>query len=157
MKEYSQRMLRIALLSSGIALFVTGCLLLFLRLFGQGINDCEWRNISKTGLPSLPEQFSWSAWRPNDGSVYPCSPFQTEQIPATLPEFRVGLGKGFLFDFIFYQGRYSRDGAMREFPAIGPGWGARYHCLWACLSLALGVSLLFIARLARRPRPPQPR
>ena len=143
-------MLRIALLSFGIILLITGCLLLFFGLAAQGINDGEWRNISETGLPSLADQFSWSAWRPNDGAVYPFSTFQPERRPEALPEFRIGHAKGFLFDFIFYQGRFIRDGLTHEFPAIGPGWGARYHWGWSCLAFALGLCFLFAARFARR-------
>jgi hypothetical protein len=144
-------MLRIALLSSGIALLVVGCLLLFLGLAGQGINDGEWRNISETGLPSRPDQFSWSAWRPNDGSVYPFSSFQPEQRPDALPEFRVGHATGFLFDFIFYQGRFQRDGVTQEFPAIGPGWGASYHWIWSCLAFVSGACCVLGARFTMRP------
>jgi hypothetical protein len=143
-------MVRIALLSSGIALLVTGCVLLFFGLLGQGIDDGEWRNISETGMPSGPERFSWSAWRPNDGSVYPFSYFQREPRPETLPEFRVGHAKGFLFDFIFYQGRFPHEGTVREFPAIGPDSGARYHWVWAFFVLVLGGCFLFIARLTTR-------
>ncbi len=146
-------MLRIALLSSGIALIAVGCLLLLFRLLGQGINDSEWRNISKTGLPSVPGKLSWSAWRPNDGSIRPFSSFQTEQRPEALPEFRVGHARGFLFDFVFYQGRFLEDGDLEVFPALGPGWGARYRSIWACLAFALGCCLLLASRLMRRPSP----
>jgi len=143
-------MLRVALFTSGIALFATGCLLLFFTLAGPGINDAEWRTISETGLPSLPERFSWSGWQRNDGAVYPFSSFQPEQRPDRLPEFRVGRAKGFLFDFVFYEGRYSNEGAIREFPAIGPGWGTHYHWIWACLAFALGGCFLVTARVAKR-------
>src|SRR4051812_40957197 len=99
-------MLRIVLLSFGIALLIAGGLLLFFRLSAQGINDGEWRNITETGLPSVPDQLTWSSWQPNNGTVYPFSTYQPEQRPDSLPEFRIGHAKGFLFDFIFYQGRF---------------------------------------------------
>jgi hypothetical protein len=81
-------------------------------------------------------------WHYNDGAVHPFSAFQPEQRPEALPEFRVGHAKGFLFDFIFYQGRFIRDGVTHEFPAIGPGWGARYHWGWSVLALALSLCFL---------------
>jgi hypothetical protein len=143
-------MLRIVLLSVGIGLLIAGCVLLFFGLAAQGINDGEWRNITETGLPSAPDQFTWSSWQPNDGSVYLFSSYQPEQRPDGLPEFRIGHAKGFLFDFIFYQGRFTRDGITHQFPAIGPGWGARYHWGWSCLAFAAGLSLILAALLTRR-------
>lgn len=144
----SPRMLRIVFLSSGTALFVAGCLLLLFSFVGQGINDAEWGTISQTGLPSHPGLFTWSAWRPNDGSVQPFPTFQTLQHPDAFPEFRVGRGKSLWFDFVFYQGRFTRDGVTQEFPAIGPGSGAVYHWGWAWMAFAGGTACLFIWRYA---------
>jgi hypothetical protein len=143
-------MFRFALSSFGITLLVTAGVLLFFGLAWQGINDAEWEHIRQTGLPSSPSLFRWSAWQPNDGTVYPFSSFQPEQRPDALPEFRIGRGRDFLFDFIFYQGRFARDGVTHEFPALGPNWGARYQWGWSCLAFALGLSFLLLA--ARFPR-----
>ena len=139
-------MLRISLLSGGVILLFASCLLALLSGLGQGINDGEWRNISRTGLPLAPDRLQWSPWQPNDGSVYPFHSVGGENKPDTLPEFRVGRRGGVFFDFVFYEGRYTRDGIIREFPAIGPGWGARYHWIWSGVALALGVCLLGVAR-----------
>jgi hypothetical protein len=143
-------MLRTMLLSFGIALFVAGCLLSVLGLATHGINNGEWRTISQTGLPSRPELFTWSAWRPNNRSVYPFRSFQPFQQPETLPEYRVGRGKGCFFDFVFYQGRFARDGVSHEFPAIGPGWGAAYHWDWALLAFAGGAVCCLASHLRAR-------
>lgn len=143
-------MFKTMLLSFGIALLIVGCLLSACGLAAQGINDGEWHTISQTGQPSRPELFTWSAWRPNNGSVYPFHSFQALQQPASLPEFRMGRGKGFFFDFVFYQGRFVRDGVSHEFPAVGPGWGAAYHWVWALLAFAAGAACSLASQLGAR-------
>jgi hypothetical protein len=120
-------------------------LLLFVSAARIGINDGEWGIISKTGLPSHPELLTWSAWRANDGSVQPFSHFRPLEQPKSLPEYRVGYDRSFLFDFTFYQGRYEHDGMTELFPAIRSGWGATYRPIWAILAFVLSM-LSFVAR-----------
>lgn len=133
------RMFRVLLFGCGVILMLASGLLALRSFAGQGINDGEWGNIAKTGVPLCMEQLQWSSWQRNDGSVYPFPAFQAEHRPGTLPEFRIGRAKGFLFDFVFYQGRFTGDGITHDFPAIGPGWGAVYHWRWSRLVFVLGV------------------
>lgn len=141
--------IRLTLVAGSILFLAVGCLLALYSFMGQGINDGESRNISRTGLPSSPDLIEWSSWQTNDGSVYPFSSFQGENRPAFLPEFRIGRAKGFFFDFVFYQGRCTLDGSTRVYPAIGPGWGASYHWFWSWFAFALGIILLASARRLR--------
>ena len=143
-------MLRLILLGSGVIALALGAVFLLIGLFvGQAINDAEWRNITRTGLPSHAERLQWSAWQANDGTVYPFSNFQPEHRPEVLSEFRIGRGRGSLFDFIFYQGRFVRNGSRNVFPAIGPSWGAESHRVWACVALTLATSIVCLSAARR--------
>jgi len=144
------RLLRITLIFCAITLFFVGVVLLGLKFVMQGVNDGEWRNIVETGLPSRPSKFKWSAWFPNNGSVQVFRQFQPEHRPDALREYRVGRGKGFLFDFTCYQGRFERNSTMYEWPAIGPGWGATYNWSPLCFALTAGVCCLIAAHFATR-------
>lgn len=69
----SMRMFRVLLFGCGVILMLASGLLALRSFAGQGINDGEWGNIAKTGVPLCMEQLRWSSWRRNDGSVYPFS------------------------------------------------------------------------------------
>lgn len=107
------------LLCGGGLFIVLGFVLLVGALLKTGANDAEWRSISRTGLPSKATDFSWTEWRPNDGSV---KPFPDGNRSQTVPsEFRIGHARGILFNFTVYEGRVDSD---RIIPALGPVWGA---------------------------------
>jgi hypothetical protein len=100
------------------------------------INDAEWTNIRRTGLPSSPEKLRWTPWQTNDGAFIPFTAFQPENQPAELPEYRIGTLRALFLHFQFYQGRFMEKGAWREFPAFGPGWGTYFHWHWIWIPTA---------------------
>lgn len=111
----------------------------------QGANDAEWGHISRTGLPSSPEQFIWSDWQKNPGDVETFRGFRPQDQPANLTEFRIGKAHNSFVEFTAYQGRFTQNGIWQILPAHGPNWGTRYRPLsLTYIILGFGVALLFL-------------
>jgi hypothetical protein len=143
------RLLSTILANLGGGFLLAGCLLLPVSLLTIGINDGEWSHLSKTGSFSRPDLLTWESWQPNNGSITPFRGYQPDRPKPAIPEFRRGRARGFLFDFTVYEGRAgTRDGSV-VIPAIGPGWGASYHRIWAGLAFAIGAALLVASWFVR--------
>jgi hypothetical protein len=145
----------------GILLAFAGAAGLFLAFaVTQGANDGEWGHISRTGLPSSPEKFTWSEWQKNDGSIEPFDGFKPLDQPASLTEFRIGTAHNLYIEFTAYQGRFDQNGNWQTFPAIGPNWGARFRPLsLSCIILGFGAGLLFLnlyLRISKEAQPERP-
>lgn len=132
-------MLCLLLLCLGVCGVVAGCILLLCGVLTFNINEAEWGNITRTGLPSHPDALTWYFWKKNDGSVQPWRSFHPLEQPQVLPEYRIARGHTLVFDYTFYQGRYEMDGITKEFPALGSSSGASYHPMWAFLAFLIGI------------------
>lgn len=140
------------------ALFVCGLVLLaispFILFFGSvlciGINDGEWGRIQRTGAPSMPEKLRWEPWQPYDQSIRAFSSYQPEQEKPEVFQYRKGEVHGWLYDFAAYEGKAVSADGDKVFPAIGPGWGARFHSIRVLFVLIIpGIGMLIASRFFR--------
>ena len=141
--------------------FLTGGFLVFMGLLAFAaipflriaVADAEWSRMANTGTPSHPEKFTWSEWRPNDGSVTLMPSEVNEKILLNLPsgasdlvtEYRVGTAKVFLWDYKVCQGRFGHEDSAKILGANRPGLGVEVHAiayLLYGLAIALGAVLV---------------
>ncbi|WP_038169119.1 hypothetical protein [Verrucomicrobium sp. BvORR106] len=106
----------------------------------HGVNDEEWTNIQRRGLPSNAPFLTWTSWEPANSAIATIPAENSDGPPAPLIEYRIGTGQTWLFDFNFYQGRYKKsNGQWEVVPAHGPLWGVQIHWHWTWIALGLTV------------------
>jgi hypothetical protein len=135
----------------GCGFLILGFLLLLGFILKQGLNDGEWGGIENTGKFSGQEQVVWENWQRDKGRVTTEFLGKENQLPdrGNL-EFRKGKASGFFFDFTVYECRNAGD-KSKIVPAMGPGWGATYHGIWAFIAISIGVCLLSVGKAFRNP------
>lgn len=144
-------MSRTSLTISGLVFLVAAISTVILAgILKLGASDVELAYIRHEGRPANIERFSWSEWRPNNGDARPVPTERSNRLPETLPEYRVGIARGWIFTFTTAEVRYPNGGVMYKVPAIGPGWGASIRWFWPSIVAVTGVLLLVISCFAPR-------
>lgn len=141
-------MIRRTVIALGVLFILVGLVLMTGYMVKQAINDSEFQRIHSTGKFSHPEMIVWTEWKPNDGTVNP-ETFAHDYIPAGKSEFRKGKVSGDLFDFTIYEWRLTNEVPTKIMPALGPGWGATYHGIYAFGALAIGFCLVMLSLVPR--------
>lgn len=137
----------IFLIASSLFLLMTVILPVLSMAAKHGINDEEWTNIQRRGLPSSAAFMTWTSWAPADSAIFSIPVDDSGGPPPPLIEYRIGTGQTWLFDFNFYQGRYKNtNGQWQVIPARGPLWGVQihWHWTWIAMGLAALTTVIFV-------------
>lgn len=87
------------------------------------VGGSELHTMRETGLPASVRALEWTDWRPSDGTLsYTEWAPQSERLKdARILSYRIGIARGTVSKFTFYQARYAlADGTEVIAPAEGP-------------------------------------